>query len=202
MLYYLGQGPEAAECFTGGQTGSVLLFLGVGTGRLSVRKLDIDVADVRRLIELVEKYNLEELTVAEDDVSITVKGRAPQAMSPVILQTGGSAAHAEALHAHEEEHVEEDGEEEADGDEAGIVDIVSPLVGVFYRAPAPDSPSFVEVGDVIEVGMEIGLIEAMKVFSPIPSEVAGEVVDIRVQNATLVQQGQVLMRVRVPEERG
>ena len=56
-----------------------------------------------------------------------------------------------------------------------------------------------EVGDVIEVGSEVGLIEAMKVFSPIPSEVAGEVIAISSQNGKLVQQGEVLVRVRVSE---
>ncbi len=73
-------------------------------------------------------------------------------------------------------------------------------MGVFYRAPAPDAPAFVEVGDVIEVGTEVGLIEAMKVFSPIPSEVAGEVVEIPGQNGKLVREGEVLVRVRVTEE--
>ena len=87
--------------------------------------------------------------------------------------------------------------EEPEGD---IYNIVAPLVGVFYRAPAPDAPPFVEVGDIVEVGMEIGLIEAMKVFSPIPSEVAGEVVAVPASNAGLVQQGEILVRIRVAEE--
>jgi acetyl-CoA carboxylase biotin carboxyl carrier protein len=83
-----------------------------------------------------------------------------------------------------------------DTDDENVVSIKASLVGVFYRSPAPDQPPFVEVGDEIEVGTEIGLIEAMKVFSPIPSEIAGEVVSIPVQNGQLVRQGDVLMKVR------
>jgi acetyl-CoA carboxylase biotin carboxyl carrier protein len=71
---------------------------------------------------------------------------------------------------------------------------------VFYRASSPDAPALVEVGDSIEVGTEVGLIEAMKVFSPIPSEIAGVVVEIPAVNGTLVHEGDALVRVRVGEE--
>jgi len=162
-----------------------------------VGKLDIDVAEVRRLIELAEKHNLDELRVGEGDLSITIVGRARREAVQAVA-TGPSA--------HLEEHPDtpEDSvvvEVEETVEHAGnLVDIVAPLVGVFYRAPSPDAPMFVEVGDSIEVGSEVGLIEAMKVFSPIPSEVSGVVVEIPVENGKLVQQGQVLVRVRVSEE--
>jgi acetyl-CoA carboxylase biotin carboxyl carrier protein len=163
-----------------------------------LRKLDIDIAQVKELVKLVEAHNLEELTVEEADLSITVKGRAAQVAPPMVVHAGQVVHHAESV---QEPHDEV--EEEAPAAplfEGTIVDIAAPLVGVFYRAPAPDAPNFVEVGDTIEVGSEVGLIEAMKVFSPIPSEVAGVVVDIPGQNAKLVQQGEVLVRVRVREE--
>lgn len=162
--------------------------------------LDIDVTEVRQLVELVEKYHLEELTVEHSDVSITVKGKPSVAGQPVVLHQAPHAHPAEPVS--DVQHVVEEptvAEPEVRL-ESNIVDIAAPLVGVFYRSPAPDAPHFVEVGDVIEVGSEVGLIEAMKVFSPIPSEVAGEVVEIPGQNGKLVQQGEVLVRVRVPEE--
>ena len=166
-------------------------------------KLDIDISQIKKLVELVEKHNLEELTVEEADLSITVKGRAAARPRPVVLHTTESAPVAHALQP-EEHHEEADEEEEADESdeelEGDIVDIVSPLVGVFYRTPTGDSPAFVEVGDQIEVGTDIGLIEAMKVFSPIPSEIAGVVVAVPAENGKLVQQGDVLVRVRVPKE--
>lgn len=161
---------------------------------------DVDVDQVKRLLELVDSHGLEELTIEDGDVAITVKGRG------AATQVVPTAATAEAVFAIEstsqlvhavEELPEEPPEEEEQGN---IIDIVAPLVGVFYRAPSPDADAFVEVGDAIEVGTEVGLIEAMKVFSPIPSEVAGVIVDIPGQNGKLVQQGDVLFRVRVGEE--
>ncbi|UCH36700.1 MAG: biotin carboxyl carrier domain-containing protein [Armatimonadota bacterium] len=80
-----------------------------------------------------------------------------------------------------------------------VVEIRAPLVGVFYRAPAPDAPSYVEVGDWIEPGQSIGLIEAMKVFNEINSEVEGRVVAIPVGNGELVEAEQVLMIVEPAE---
>lgn len=153
-------------------------------------KLDIDVNEVKKLVELVETYGLEELTVQQDDLSITVKGRSTPPAAPAT----------EPVHVAEHEPEEQHPVELPEKLEGNIVDIVAPLVGVFYRAPAPDAPSFVEIGDMIEVGTEVGLIEAMKVFSPIPSEVAGEVVSITSNNGKLVHEGDVLVRVRVTEE--
>jgi acetyl-CoA carboxylase biotin carboxyl carrier protein len=158
---------------------------------------DIDLSEIRKLLELVDSHGLDELTVEEDDCSITVRGHGAQ-------RGLVAAAPSEAVGpAPEPHHVEPPSAPPAPADEPqdeNIVDIVAPLVGVFYRAPSPDAPSFVEVGDEIEVGSEVGLIEAMKVFSPIPSEIAGIVVAIPAENGKLVQQGEVLVRVRVSEE--
>ena len=163
--------------------------------------LDIDVTEVRQLVELVEKYHLEELTVEHSDVSITVKGKSAVTGQSVVLHQAPHTHPAEPVAPAIEHEPEELAAPEPEAQlEGNIVDIVAPLVGVFYRQPAPDAPHFVEVGDVIEVGSEVGLIEAMKVFSPIPSEVAGEVVEIPAHNGKLVQQGEVLVRVRIAEE--
>lgn len=162
-------------------------------------KLDLDVTEVKALVELVERYHLDELTVEHDDVSVTVKSKSAQAADRVVVQHAdhpGSAAPAAETAAAEEPAIAEP----EPALEGNIVDIVAPLVGVFYRAPAPDAPAFVEVGDEIEVGSEVGLIEAMKVFSPIPSEVAGVVVEVPGQNGKLVCEGEVLVRVRLAEE--
>ncbi|MGC8861958.1 MAG: acetyl-CoA carboxylase biotin carboxyl carrier protein [Armatimonadota bacterium] len=161
-------------------------------------ELDIDVAGIKKLVELVERHALDELTVEEGDLAVTIRGS--KAPVPTLDQHTNVSSVVEppspepAAQAPPPEPTEP-----IEPIEGNIVDIVAPLVGVFYRCPAPDAPPFVEVGDQIEVGTEIGLIEAMKVFSPIPSEVAGEVVAIPAENGKLVQQGEVLVRVRVPE---
>lgn len=160
-------------------------------------KLDIDVNEVKKLVELVEKHHLEELTVEHADVAITVKGKSAQpvvSVAPTHLQT----AQVHEIADHEIEVAEEI--EPSPVVEGNIVDIVAPLVGVFYRAPAPDAPACVEVGETIEVDSEVGLIEAMKVFSPILSEIAGEVVEIPGENGKLVREGDVLVRVRINQE--
>ena len=78
---------------------------------------------------------------------------------------------------------------------ANLTEVVSPMVGVFYRAPSPSDPQFVAVGDTVEVGQTLGLVETMKVFNEITSEVAGVVKEIRVETSQLVETGDVLMTI-------
>lgn len=76
-----------------------------------------------------------------------------------------------------------------------LVEISSPMVGTFYRAPAPDEPPFVNVGDRVQTGQTVCIVEAMKLMNEIEAEVSGEVVEILVQNGAPVEYGQPLMRV-------
>jgi len=151
---------------------------------------DMQVSKVKTVVDLADKHHLAELTITEGDLTITVRRAGPPQVAQVMPVAG--------VH-----HIEEIEEAElADIVEEAVVDediheIVAPLVGVFYRAPSPDSPNFVEVGDVVEIGQEVGLIEAMKVFSPVPSEVAGQIVEIPVNGGQLVHQGDVLVRIRL-----
>ena len=75
------------------------------------------------------------------------------------------------------------------------VEITSPMVGTFYRAPAPDEPPFVEVGDRITKGQTVCIIEAMKLMNEIEAEVSGEITEIIVQNGQPIEYGQTLMWV-------
>ncbi|MER3588372.1 MAG: acetyl-CoA carboxylase, biotin carboxyl carrier protein [Mastigocladus sp. ERB_26_1] len=76
-----------------------------------------------------------------------------------------------------------------------FTDVTSPMVGTFYRAPAPGEPPFVEVGDRIRSGQTVCIIEAMKLMNEIEAEVSGQVVEILVQNGEPVEYGQPLMRI-------
>ena len=75
------------------------------------------------------------------------------------------------------------------------VEIISPMVGTFYRSPAPDEPAFVDVGDRIRSGQTVCIIEAMKLMNELEAEVSGEIVEILAQNGDPVEYGQPLMRV-------
>lgn len=77
-----------------------------------------------------------------------------------------------------------------------LVEITSPMVGTFYRSPTPDESSFVEVGDRIQSGQTVCIIEAMKLMNELETEVSGEIVAILVENSEPVEFGQPLMRVR------
>lgn len=77
-----------------------------------------------------------------------------------------------------------------------LVEVVSPMVGTFYRAPAPDEPPFVDIADRIQAGQTVCIIEAMKLMNEIEAEVSGEVVEILALNGEPVEFGQVLMRVK------
>ncbi len=75
------------------------------------------------------------------------------------------------------------------------VEIMAPMVGTFYRAPAPDEPPYINVGDRIRAGQTVCIIEAMKLMNEIEAEMAGEIVEILVENGDPVEYGQPLIRV-------
>ncbi|MEM8614776.1 MAG: acetyl-CoA carboxylase biotin carboxyl carrier protein, partial [Cyanobacteria bacterium P01_H01_bin.105] len=77
-----------------------------------------------------------------------------------------------------------------------LYEITSPMVGTFYRSPAPDESPFVDAGDRIKPGQTVCIIEAMKLMNELEAEVSGEIVEILVQNAEPVEFGQPLMRVK------
>lgn len=77
-----------------------------------------------------------------------------------------------------------------------IITVKAPSAGVFYRRPDPDSPPYVEIGSMVEPGDTLGLIEVMKSFGPIVSEVKGEVVDILVEDGKPVEYGQELFLIK------
>lgn len=84
---------------------------------------------------------------------------------------------------------------EAEASNANLVEIKSPMVGTFYRSPAPEKPAYIKVGDSIDNGQVVCIIEAMKLFNEIESEVKGKVVKIMVDDASPVEYEQVLFLV-------
>ena len=150
---------------------------------------DVTPDDLRQLAALLEQHNLTELRYEQGDVRVTLRTAA------FFRQQGTTTAVATA----QPSLTPSDGAyetEEADEVEAPVapgIRIEAPIMGVFYRSASPSDPAFVEVGDTVEVGQAVGLIEAMKVFSEVRSDSAGIVREIPVTNKALVQPGDALI---------
>jgi acetyl-CoA carboxylase biotin carboxyl carrier protein len=141
----------------------------------------MDELRLRELIRIAQENDLEELEVAEGDSRIRIR-----------LRTAGlPIAPATMLHAVASAGVARPDSAESAA-EKGLVAIESPIVGTFYRAPAPDADPYAEIGEEIEVGQVVAIVEAMKVMNEIQSTVAGRVVSIPVENGEPVEYGQPL----------
>ena len=148
----------------------------------------IGVAELRRLIRLVQRTGIGELEVSAGGRAVrisavpgsapsgVVPAAAPVAASPAALPAGATAAAAPAK-------IEK------------YVAIKSPMVGTYYRAPAPDADPYVEVGSMVEIGQTVCIVEAMKLMNEIESEVRGRVVEILLDNAQPVEFGQTLFLI-------
>lgn len=157
----------------------------------------IDIEQIGQLISIAERYGLEELTVSEGSLSVTIRGQAPAAVP--VADPAVPTAPAPPRPARKARAPRPQPAQEAPARTRGVP-LPAPMTGVFYRAPAPDAPPFVEVGDVITAGQTIGLIEAMKVFSEVPAEVAGRIVEIVAESGKLVQADEPLMFVEPVED--
>jgi acetyl-CoA carboxylase biotin carboxyl carrier protein len=153
---------------------------------------DLPLEAIRSLLALADNYHLRELVVEENGLRVTIRSEAPLAAPPAAVPPAASApAAAEPLSGEEFADAEPPDEDE------GLHALCSPMTGIFYRSPSPDSPSFVVEDQVIEEGQTVGLIEAMKVFSEIPADVSGRVVRIVAEAGKLLHEGDVLMLVEV-----
>lgn len=154
--------------------------------------MSVDFEKIKELVQLVERNRLTELAIENEESSIVIRAESPAA--PNIAMPMAQATTFVEVQPCEHPTVEPVGEVSPQPSSSEhLVKVTSPMIGVFYRAASPDSPPYVEVGDEVEEGQTIGLIEAMKVFSEVPAEVSGRVVEIPAENGKLVQQGDVLV---------
>ena len=143
-----------------------------------------ELAELKRLIDLVQSTGIGELEVTSGGktIRIAASGAVPMASAAAPAPAAAPAAAAPAAV-----------EPAVAGSEP--VAITSPMVGTFYRAPAPDADPYIEVGDTVTVGQTVCIVEAMKLMNEIESEVKGRVVRILVENAQPVEYGQKLFLV-------
>lgn len=144
------------------------------------------IKEIKDMISLMNENSLTELEIEKEGMRIRLKkgvaGSFERAVEYIAPQAASPSAPAPKSAT---------GSEKAD--KRNTVDIKAPMVGTFYRAPSPEAPPYVNIGDIIDVGQVICIIEAMKLMNEIKSEVKGKIVDIQVDNAEPVEFGQVLL---------
>lgn len=159
----------------------------------------MDIKQIQELVKLVNKSNIGELSIEKDDFKITIKQKeeaapaqqsapAPAYYAPAPVPQG-QAAPAPSQPAEEEKPAKSETKTE------NLITIKSPMIGTFYRQAGPGKPVFASVGDDIEPGKVVCIIEAMKLFNEIESEVSGKIVKILVEDASPVEFDQPLFLV-------
>lgn len=149
----------------------------------------MDLKDIQNLIKFVAKSGASEVKLETDDVKITIKTGGDDKETQTIVQQIPMGAMAQApIAAAAPQPVAEE-------DNSKYITIKSPIIGTLYRKPSPDKPVFVEVGQTIKEGDVLCIIEAMKLFNEIESEVSGKIVKVLVDDASPVEFDQPLFLV-------
>ena len=152
----------------------------------------MDLNLIKKLIKILESSDVTDLEIEENGtrVKLAKKIRVTQAVSytqaaaaPITHQSSESVAKTE--------------DKKAVDELAGMHEIKSPIVGTFYRAPAPDADSYVQVGDTVSAGSVLCIVEAMKLMNEIESDVSGKIVKILVENGKPVEYNQPLFLVQL-----
>ena len=129
--------------------------------------------DIREILRLIDESDVDELRIETDSLSLHVLRSAPSTAAPAPTTRPAAAERAGEL-----------------------LTVPAPMVGTFYRAEAPGAPPFVEIGARVEPPTVVCLIEVMKMMSSIPAGVTGTVVEVCVENASPVEYGTALFKVR------
>jgi len=155
--------------------------------------------EIQDLINFISKSGLDEVNIETEEFKIKVK---KQSEVKQVVQAAPAAAPSPApasapatAPAQSESKPAESKEAASGGDTSSYVEIKSPMIGTFYRTPNPESPAFVNVGDSVKAGDTVCIVEAMKLFNEIESEVSGKIVKVLVENATPVEYDQPLFLV-------
>lgn len=159
--------------------------------------MDIDLEQIRKLLDVVGKTDITEFTIESGSEKITIK-KQHTVIAQAIEMPVAMAAHQPVAAAVAPAAVPAGAPskaEESDNGNNGLVPIISPMVGTFYRSPSPTAPAFIDVGDVIAPGQTVCIIEAMKLMNDLPAEVSGRIVKVCVENGSTVEYGQPLFMV-------
>ena len=159
----------------------------------------MDLKEIQNLIKFVAKSGASEVKLEMEDVKITIKTGSEEKETTIIQQMPGMTPLAQpapvATVATIETAAPVAAAPVAADDDSKFITVKSPIIGTFYRKPSPDKPNFSEVGDVISEGDVLCVIEAMKLFYEIESEVSGKIVKVLVDDSSPVEFDQPLFLV-------
>jgi len=164
--------------------------------------------EIQDLIKLINKTDISEFKLREGEFEITIrtkdyhKGKptlaAPQQIISVPAPAPVAAIPVAAIPAESTKEAStntSDKEKAAKADKSSLLEVKSPIVGTFYRSASPEKPPYAKVGDRIEVGSVVCIVEAMKLFNEIESEISGKVVEVLLEDASPVEYDQPLFLV-------
>lgn len=158
--------------------------------------------EIRDLIDFISQSGLNEVNIETEELKLSVK-RDPEVNAKIIEASASSTPLVQSIPvpptpkpetSNESSNVSQ-GESKVQEAKGNYIEVKSPMIGTFYRSANPDSPSYVSVGDKVEAGQTVCIIEAMKLFNEIESEVSGTIVKVLVENASPVEYDQPLFLV-------
>lgn len=158
----------------------------------------MDIKQIQELIKFVSKSGVNEVSIEQKEFKITIKtNQAPTYISSAPVQAApqiqaAAATTSVTVSAPAEQAI---ASAPAKDDTSNYLTIKSPMIGTFYRSSSPDKPLFVNVGDEVKAGQVVCIIEAMKLFNEIESEISGRIVKVLVDNASPVEYDQPLFLV-------
>ncbi len=156
----------------------------------------MDIKQIHELIKLVSKSNIGELKIDKEGFKITIKQKkepSQQSTTPILQQLPQTYQQVQQPQITQTPKSETKNQESSKTE--NLLTIKSPMIGTFYRQAGPGKPIFVSVGDEVESGQVVCIIEAMKLFNEIESEVSGKIVKVLVEDASPVEFDQPLFLV-------
>ena len=155
----------------------------------------MDIKQIQELIKFVSKSGVNEVSLEQKEFKITIKTNQPPTFVTSAPTQAAPQLPAAATVATVTTIAEQPKAAPAKDDNSAYLTIKSPMIGTFYRSSSPDKPLLVNVGDEIKAGKVVCIIEAMKLFNEIESEISGRIVKILVDNASPVEYDQPLFLV-------